>query len=176
MPNFNSSSVSPLPAHSGVHCHLLSALSEFTCCGRVEGVNEMGFSQSQVAAHLRHSFQLALSVTELHLSSAFCSYLIPVGRGVVGCDSMVPGTQGPVMSTISPGFSVPSMCKSQDTGNTRWWTVPLNPPSLRRRQAPQMHCPSGQPFSCASWGDISLLNIQKPPSPKQDSRPSYSNT
>ncbi|MXQ79021.1 hypothetical protein E5288_WYG000480 [Bos mutus] len=32
-----------------------------------------------------------------------------VGRGVVGCDSVVPGTQGPVMSTISPGFSVPSM-------------------------------------------------------------------
>ena len=46
MPSFNSSSVLPLPAHSGVHCCLLSALSEFTCCGRVEGVNEMGFSQS----------------------------------------------------------------------------------------------------------------------------------
>ena len=78
--------------------------------------------QSLAGAHLRHRFRPALSVTERCLSPEFCfSSSSKVRRGMEGCDLVVPdqthpGTQGPVVNTISLGFPVPSMPKSRDTG------------------------------------------------------------
>lgn len=97
MPSFHHSSLPPLLAHRGciLVCSLptgeLTRLPAPTVAGL--RVSETDSRQSLAAAHLRHSFQWASSVTELRLSPAFCfSVRFPSGEGTQGCDLVAAAT------------------------------------------------------------------------------------